>query len=386
MKIITSNPLAGRPRVLVPPKVPTPTDFNDVRIVNNFDNELETDETASYEFKQPLKSTSQKDKFPTRILLIALIATLVWLFAEAPMLDHNAQVSGIGTRRSAALAILNPISDISKRFHLNYPVNQLTSILGRNKCSLCSLPVTIGNRSRSSNRPKIVKQAPSIKTSTTIAVPSFTMTNPLKILSVGDSLGEDIGYSLANSLSSFNNVSTTVDAQTSTGLTRKDYFDWQARLQQDIATYNPNLIIVLFGANDPQSYFGSGPDIPFGTQAWIDKYSSRVKSFMEEAVAGNRQVIWVGAPPMENTGLSNAMALMDQIYQSVASQVKGVTYLNPIGIVTTPSGSYTEYLTSQSGQQIEVRTPDGIHLAPGGSQLVANSIISYVNKIWRLNL
>jgi hypothetical protein len=40
--------------------------------------------------------------------------------------------------------------------------------------------------------------------------------------------------------------------QISTGLSRPDYYDWPAHLEQDMAAVDPRVVVLLVGANDDQ--------------------------------------------------------------------------------------------------------------------------------------
>ncbi|HLJ08358.1 MAG TPA: hypothetical protein VKX24_07455, partial [Acidimicrobiia bacterium] len=194
----------------------------------------------------------------TRVLGVCLLGFVVWLVLDAPTLQHNAQVSPVGARRTVSLAILGPIATVSRDLGLSHVVSVADGILGRN-----------GNRpgngiaaSRPPRRPR--------STVTTTTVPPVvlnrhpTAADPLRVLVVGDSLGIDLGSVLVNDLDATGVVQATLDGQVSTGLTRPDYFDWPAELADDLPKYTPQVVVVMLGANDAQDLPGP-PDVPFGT-------------------------------------------------------------------------------------------------------------------------
>ena len=53
-----------------------------------------------------------------------MAAFLVWLLLFAPTLQHNAQVSPVGTRRTVALDILGPIAATSRGLQLSHIVSE----------------------------------------------------------------------------------------------------------------------------------------------------------------------------------------------------------------------------------------------------------------------
>ena len=67
----------------------------------------------------------------TRVLGISVAAFLVWLLLFAPTLQHNAQVSPVGTRRTVALDILGPIAATSRALQLSRIVSLTDEATGR---------------------------------------------------------------------------------------------------------------------------------------------------------------------------------------------------------------------------------------------------------------
>ena len=108
-------------------------------------------------------------------------------------------------------------------------------------------------RPRSPSRPR---RRPSGTPTTTTTLPPLdyhpTPATPLKVLIVGDSVGLDLGQPLVNTLAAYGDVTTYLDGRIDTGLTRPDYFNWPAELQIDLTNQQPNLVVVMIGANDPQ--------------------------------------------------------------------------------------------------------------------------------------
>ena len=128
----------------------------------------------------------------------------------------------------------------------------------------------------------------------------------------------------------------------------------------------------MIGANDAQDLPGP-PDVPFGTPAWDATYKSRVSAFMAEATSEGAKVIWVGMPPMQQPGLSSAMAHLNGLVQAVASHFPAVDYLASWTLIGTPTGQFTPYLVV-NGQEVNVREPDGTHIAPGGAQVLSGAV------------
>jgi len=202
------------------------------------------------------------------------------------------------------------------------------------------------------------------------------------VLIIGDSLGIDVGDSLQNDLGNTGVVQATLDGEVGTGLTRPDYYNWPAELHSDLARYNPQVVVIMVGANDAQDFPGP-PDVPYGSAAWTATYTQRVASFMSEATSTGAHLVWIGMPPMQNPGLSTDMSTLDGIYQAEAAQMPGVTYLGSGNIIAP--GGFTAYL-DVGGNEVNVREPDGTHIAPGGAELISQAIITTMRQQLHIQL
>jgi len=315
----------------------------------------------------------------TRVLALCVCAFLVWILLFAPTLQHNAQVSPIGTRRTVALDLLGPVAATSRFLQLSRIVSETDALTGRtgNRPGDGSGAVVIGlPRHRNFHQPK--PPPPGAPTTTVPDITHPSATNKLRVLIVGDSLGIDMGGPLQNDLTNTGVVQAILDGRESTGLTRPDYFNWPAELQSDIASIHPQVIVIMMGANDPQDFPGS-PDIPFASSKWNPIYAARASNFMRIAQSGGATVIWMGMPPMQNAQLSSEMSDINTIdQQQAAMQHPPVNYLSCWTLLGTAQGTYTPFITNGSGQVVNVRTPDGTHLTPAGGEVLSQDIVNYL--------
>jgi hypothetical protein len=313
----------------------------------------------------------------TRALGVGLAAFTIWLILDAPTLQHNAQVSPVGVRRTVSLDLLGPLATISRDLGLSHVVSVADGVLGRT-----------GNRP--GNGLATPTTIPPRSTATTTTMPRVVLNrrpsaiDPLRALVVGDSLGIDLGNVLVNDLSQTGVVQATLDGQVSTGLTRPDYFNWPVELATDLSRYTPQLIVVMMGANDAQDFPGP-PDVPFGTPTWDAAYRIRVGDFMAEATSRGAQVIWVGMPPMQDPGRSAAMGRLDGIVSQEAHRHPGVDFLDSSIVIGTPAGQFTPYLVV-AGQEVNVREPDGIHITPGGAQVLSAAVEAAVHSQFHITI
>ncbi len=199
-------------------------------------------------------------------------------------------------------------------------------------------------------------------------------------------MGTDLGqYALVDQLGSTGIVSATLDGHISTGLTRPDYFNWPAELENDLAHFHPQLTIICIGANDAQNTIVNGQVLVYGTQAWDNMYSSRVGAFISEATSAGSRVLWVGMPPMASSQLNAQMQHLDYLYATQVKRHKGASYLSSVPSLGGARGRYTAFKTVD-GSYEEIRTDDGIHLQPAGAQLLGEAVIENMDKVYRLRL
>jgi hypothetical protein len=316
----------------------------------------------------------------TRVLVLGVLAFAVWFLLFAPTLQHNAQVSPVGQRRTVSLDITGPVATLSRDLGLS----RLVSVTGRSNRQPGGTVglITSGPRpDKPKPKPKTnpSQTVPGAATTTTTAPPDPkrpTAAAPLRVLIVGDSIGLDMGGALQSDLAGTGVVNAALDARESTGLTRPDYFNWPAELTADLKSADPQVVVVMIGANDAQDFLGP-PDTPYASPSWNGLYAQRVAQFMQIAESGGAAVIWVGMPPMQNPGLSGQMADLNDVVQHQAAIAKPpVTYVSSAKSLGSATGGYTAFVTNAAGQIVNTRTPDGIHLTPGGGQVVAQQVIA----------
>ncbi|HVT41444.1 MAG TPA: DUF459 domain-containing protein, partial [Acidimicrobiales bacterium] len=322
----------------------------------------------------------------TRVFLLALAAFGVWFLLFAPSLQHNAQVSPVGTRRTISLDITGPVAALSRALQLSH----IVSLTGRsNRLPGGTVGLTVSGPAVAATHTPTTPPATGTKGGTASTTPTTaapnpkdpTAANPLRVLIIGDSIGLDLGGPLQSALAQTGVVNAALDARESTGLTRPDYFNWPSELTTDIARVDPQVVVIMMGANDAQDFLGP-PDVPYTSSQWNTLYSQRVAQFMQIAQSKGAAVVWVGMPPMQNPGLNAQMSDLNAVVQQQAAAAHPpVTYLSTDRSLGTAQNGYTAFITNAAGQVVNVRTPDGTHLTPGGGQVVAEQVINELQTL-----
>lgn len=212
-----------------------------------------------------------------------------------------------------------------------------------------------------------------------------TAANPLRVLEVGDSLGEDLGFQLQADLPATGVATVAMDSQGDTGLANVDYYDWMAHLETDIEASHPQIVVIFLGANDGQGFDVNGVAQQFGTPGWISAYTERVYTMIQECNRAGARVVWVGMPPMQDPALNAEMQQLDGIYWKETQLFHGTMYL-PSATVLAPNGEFTFSLPNSAGESVVIRTPDGVHLTSPGAELLSQYVIKAIDARWKLSL
>jgi len=234
------------------------------------------------------------------------------------------------------------------------------------------------------------KTTSSTKTTTTTTLPTLpqpTAAKPLTILEIGDSLGEDLGLGLGYTLDTNPLVHVIQASRGDTGLARPDYYNWPAHLEALLNEYHPEVVMILVGGNDAQSFDYNNEVVDFGSSQWHTIYSARVALMMSEVLKAKAKLLWVGLPIMQDPTFAASMQMLNTIYKAEAARHLGIEFFPTWKLFSNAQGQYSAYLTNSSGVTVLARDGDGIHIAPpGGCDIIAIAATRQLEKIWHVHL
>jgi hypothetical protein len=120
-----------------------------------------------------------------RVLLIGIVCFGLWFLLDAPSLQHSAQTSPIGTRRTVSLDVVGPVAALSRAVGADNVVGWTDEAFGRSPGGGPALAVPIHRA-----KPKPLPPTTSgTTTPTTLPLLNYhpTPATPLRVLIVGDS-------------------------------------------------------------------------------------------------------------------------------------------------------------------------------------------------------
>ena len=332
------------------------------------------------------------------------VCLLLWTLLAAPILERDAAAGPVGARRTAALAVLRPLLAISGRLGLAVATAPLERALGKDPeapaggelvlppielppealeplpvpspesaaPTLAPGPVTDGDvGGRGSGRGSGTGGARGDDGGAThhedpIALREPTTTNELRVAVIGDSLSQGLGPGIETAMNPRVTRVLSLGRQ-STGLSRQDYFNWQAAMRQIVEAFRPDLVFVLLGSNDAQAQIApDGTAIPIGSFDWTQGYREHAERLLSEATDAGTLVVWVGIPIVEERGRWNFYRRVNDIYRETASADPLATYLDTWSLFRTRDGDYRAYVRNERGVLQLMRASDGTHFTPTG--------------------
>jgi hypothetical protein len=210
---------------------------------------------------------------------------------------------------------------------------------------------------------------------------------PLTIWTIGDSTASSNGQLLESDIASNPLMQARTISKSSTGLTRPDYYDWNAALPVYLAEGHPDAAVISFGANDAQPIQtnGVGPYFEVGSPEWTTEYTRRAQAFVGQLTAVGTRVYLTGQPVMRDPGFSERMGVIDKVYRAVAAADPGVEYIDANTFLSDPAGGYTDSLPAANETRVQVRQSDGIHLSLEGARWLARIMERQVAADFGLN-
>ncbi len=210
-----------------------------------------------------------------------------------------------------------------------------------------------------------------------------TAEEPLRLWVGGDSIVGIFGTELLKASSATGIIKGRLDYKPSTGLSRPDYFDWPNHMRNVAKDEDPEVMVVMFGANDIQGMRVAGGAVQPLTPGWLEEYRKRVGEIMDimrDEKDGDRLVVWVGALPMGPNSGVKGMEQVNYIYWSEAQKRPWIRYVDSWPFFVGPNGEYEARLTSADGKERLLRERDNIHLTAAGGDRLAWAVLSALGQ------
>jgi hypothetical protein len=205
-----------------------------------------------------------------------------------------------------------------------------------------------------------------------------TAAEPLRMAAYGESVGGGALLGIKLLTEARKDVKVHRFVKVASGLTRPDFFDWPAYLEQDMAKRKQpfEAVLLMFGANDGQDTKVDGKQLAFGSGSWKAMYAKRVGDLMDFYLdQGVKRVYWAGMPRMGIGWFNKRMEVLNGIYEAeVAKRAPRVEYIDEWAAVDAPETTY----------QAKLRQDDGVHLTVDGGMKAAQAAMAAIARDWHL--
>ncbi len=198
--------------------------------------------------------------------------------------------------------------------------------------------------------------------------------NATRLAVFGDSMAIDLAKAFQREFREDPNLVVVGRGVGSSGLVRRDFYDWNAALKEEIAADSFDLAVVMIGINDRQPI---GQARPLSDE-WKALYRQRVDEFLQQLRSAGKPVIWVGLPPMRSANFSSQISEISSIHR-LAAIAGGVEFVDIYERFADIEGRYSLRGPNLKGEDVIMRKNDGIHFSAAGSDKLA----FYINQVMR---
>ena len=344
--------------------------------------------TLEREPERPREALEPRKTSPRDVFITIVVCLLLWTLLVSPILKRSAEAGPIGARRTAALALLRPLVTISNALFLSDATGAVERALGRDpngqpggELALPAFdlpdgsdgapprpsPAAGGTRHENGHEGKGDGHGSNAAAEPEVdAIRTPTPSNKLRIAVIGDSLSQGLGPAIERWMNP-SVVRLLSLGRQSTGLSREDYFNWQAGMREIVEQFRPDVVFVMLGSNDAQAQISAnGSAISVGTWEWVHGYRDRAEQLVREATRAGTRVVWVGIPIVKERQRWGFYQNVNEIYRETASSDPSSTYVDTWNAFEDREGGYSAFIRNDHGQLVEVRAGDGVHFTPAG--------------------
>lgn len=191
---------------------------------------------------------------------------------------------------------------------------------------------------------------------------------------IGDNIGQLLAQGLQESFADKPRVLVRRKARESTGLVRDDYYDWLKVARE--MTGGPDreridFAVIMIGSNDRQALREAGVSLDVRSDRWKEIYGQRVEDLAAVFRDHKIPLVWVGLPVMRSERLSSDVLFFNQIYRERAVKA-GAVYVDTWDAFVDDKGQYDPYGPDVNGQNVKLRTGDGVHFTKAGALKLAH--------------
>ena len=188
-----------------------------------------------------------------------------------------------------------------------------------------------------------------------------------RILATGDSMMRGLDRSLERELGRVQEVSVRRLVHIGEGITNEPWIRIARRKAEE---HRPHATVAFMGANDGYPMKGA----PCCGRRWTTKYSDRVSRIIDAYTRGGKgEVYWLTLPAASFGRRRQIFPKINRAIRRAVHRSGPHAHLVETWDALSPSGEFRRTML-RNGVEVEVRSPDGIHLKPAGMTMAAELV------------
>ncbi|WP_273718145.1 MULTISPECIES: SGNH family hydrolase [Bartonella] len=222
--------------------------------------------------------------------------------------------------------------------------------------------------------PQIIEQKinkPQKKIVTQKNIQKLKNENAKRILVIGDFTASAVADALKKFFADNSDIVIMNNTMPASGLVRTNYYSWQSNISKLIDQNNPDVIIMMIGANDNQPIIDSHSMINTDQSEWIRIYKQRIIEIAESLHASGKSWIWIGQPSFGNDLLTQKMKIFNALYKQ-ETETAGGYFLDIWSGFIDKEGNFSFSGYDIHGKIAKLRTNNGIHFTSEGKKKLAS--------------
>jgi len=242
-----------------------------------------------------------------------------------------------------------------------------------------------------------------------------------KVLVLGDSMADWLGYGLEDAFSDGAEFGVIRKPRAASGLIRnepRDY-DWLQGAREAASGEKADFVVMMIGLSDRHSLRerppvrtqppapgqplsikpgdAANPEQPnaaapeaerqattatheFRSDKWVELYSKRIDDVIAVLKSQRVPVLWVGLPPIRGARSRAELSFLNDIYKSRAEKA-GIVYVDVWEGFVDDSGEFSTHGPDVMGQVRRLRSGDGVHFTKAGARKLAHYVDREIKRL-----